>query len=282
MSKKLVTKKQQAILTLIYTFRFINSKQIQAFLGHKDHRRINAWLKDLVEKEYVERDFTPVFGTLTKPAVYSLSIKGRAHIRNTYDNISRKYLERLRDDKNRSKSFRVRCQVLADSFFLLFPERIAALLDAIEEILDEGVTLRYNQPQFFTSAFYEDLDFVLLTGLKPDAYLYRRTKQGINHHCMYILDAYVPRLMLNYLLKRIFSVLDEEYWEEEHVASLQLYFVCPNNQVIIYLRRLLPSFLENYYGKTLIAHFATRNQIYKRRNDKTVPTGWIKISSTDH
>ena len=52
---KLITKKQETILTLIFTFRFINSKQIQEFLQHKDHRRINSWLKDLTEKEYVER-----------------------------------------------------------------------------------------------------------------------------------------------------------------------------------------------------------------------------------
>lgn len=55
MAKKLLTKIQQTILTLLFTFRFINSKQIQQFLQHKDHKRINSWLKDLEEKGYIVR-----------------------------------------------------------------------------------------------------------------------------------------------------------------------------------------------------------------------------------
>jgi hypothetical protein len=47
-----ITKKQKILLTIVFTFRFINSKQIQQLLNHKDHRRINSWLKDLTEKGY--------------------------------------------------------------------------------------------------------------------------------------------------------------------------------------------------------------------------------------
>jgi len=50
--------------------------------------------------------------------------------------------------------------------------------------------------------------------------------------------------------------------------------------VIIYLRRLLKSFLERYYGgKELVFHFATRNQLYKRKKIGKGNTGWIKMSS---
>src|SRR5258708_3478584 len=47
-----ITNKQKEIITLIYRFRFINRKQLQRYLKHKDARRINTWLKDLVEKKY--------------------------------------------------------------------------------------------------------------------------------------------------------------------------------------------------------------------------------------
>lgn len=133
MSKKILTKRQQTILILIYTFRFINSKQIQTFLQHKDHRRINSWLKDLVEKGYIERDFTPVFGTLTKPAVYNLSSKGRVYMRNTYPNVSRKYLGRLRKDKDRTKGYRIKCQVLADTYLILFEEYTTEFPETVEK-----------------------------------------------------------------------------------------------------------------------------------------------------
>src|SRR3989337_671088 len=103
MSKKIMTNKQNTILTLLLTFRFLNSKQIQQFLNHKDHRRINSWLKDLTDKEYIERDFRPVYGNLTKPAVFNLSPIGRKYMRETYWIVSRKYLGKLREDKDRSK-----------------------------------------------------------------------------------------------------------------------------------------------------------------------------------
>src|SRR5258708_26470394 len=102
MSKKIITNKQNTIITLLLTFRFLNSKQIQQFLNHKDHRRINGWLKDLNEKEYIERDFTPIYGILTKPAIYFLSPKGRKHVRDSRWDVSSKYLGRLREDIKRS------------------------------------------------------------------------------------------------------------------------------------------------------------------------------------
>lgn len=282
MSKKIVTNKQKTIQTLIYTFRFINSKQIQKFLEHKDHRRINKWLKDLTEKEYLEKDFKPVFGTLTKPAVYNLASRGRTFIRKTYPQAFPKYLERLRDDKDRSKAYRIKCQIIADFYLIIFESYIPEFVKELEEILTHGVKLKFNQFHFFTPAFYQDLEFVLLPKLKPDAYVYKRTEEGATHTCIYVLDAYIPRMMLRYSILNIFTVLNDEYWEDETIDTLQFYFVCPNNVIIVYLRRLLPSFLEKYYGgKEIIFHFATRNQLYKRLKTKSGKTGWTDISSKD-
>ena len=42
------TPKEQEIIKLHYQFRFLNSKQIQKFLNHKNNKTINAWLPDLV------------------------------------------------------------------------------------------------------------------------------------------------------------------------------------------------------------------------------------------
>ncbi len=131
-------------------------------------------------------------------------------------------------------------------------------------------------------AYYHELEFVLLPKLKPDAYVYKRISKGIVHTCIYTLDAYFPRMMLRYMLTNIFTTLEEEYWEDESIASLQFYFVCPNHMIIVYLRRLLTSFFERYSGQEIIFHFATRNQLYKRQQDKTKPTGWIDVSSNDY
>ena len=67
-----ITKKQQAILKLLYRFRFLNRIQIQALLGHKDPKTVNLWLRDLRAKGYLEWIYSTHFAEKTKPAVYYL------------------------------------------------------------------------------------------------------------------------------------------------------------------------------------------------------------------
>ncbi|MBI2012253.1 replication-relaxation family protein [Candidatus Daviesbacteria bacterium] len=286
MSKKIITKKQQTILILIYIFRFLNSKQIQQFLNHKDHRRINGWLKDLREKEYVERDFKAIYGILTKPAIYFLTAKGRKHLKDSYTYFLPKYLKKISRDNKASKGFRIKCQIIGDWCLMLFPpekNKSIPLVDTLANLLttgDEEKKIPLNTWQFFTSATYPS--FILLEKIKPDAYVRRKTTAGITHSLLFVLDAYVPRVMLQNFIKRIFSILDEEYWETDDMDTLHIYVLCPNNMVIIYLRRLLKSFLERYYGgKELIFHFATRNQLYKQLQNPAEKIKWRSISSQD-
>src|SRR5581483_3667488 len=118
-----------------------NSQQIQKFLRHKDHRRINTWLKDLTQKEYLIRDYNPVFGQLTKPAVYSLSINGRTVLKKLYPFISKKHLQRMADDRTRSKGFRIHCQILADIYLILFPEKVNDMIYMINNSLTQGIKI---------------------------------------------------------------------------------------------------------------------------------------------
>lgn len=280
MSKKIITKKQNTILTLILTFRFMNSKQVQKFLQHKDHRRSNEWLKDLVKKGYIDMDFKPVFGTLTKPAIYNLTALGRSYIRNTYPQTSKKYLSRLRDDSERSKAYKIKCQILADCFLISFENEVSEFVEFIQSYLNGKATLKKDYLHFFTPVFYESLEFTLISKLKSDAYMYYRTAKGITHSFMYVLDSYIPQMKLRYTLIGIFTLLHEEYWENEDIESLHIYFICPNNAIIIYLRRLLAGLIEKYYGSAeLVFHFATRNQLYNRQIYHKKETGWISISS---
>lgn len=290
MAKKMLTKKQQLILLLLYCFRFLNSKQIQEFLGHKDHRRINTWLKDLSVREYIVRDFKPIYGTLTKPAVYNLTTLGRGYIRNSYPYSFPKYLKRIARDNKVSKSFRIRCQIVGDWYLMLFPNAGTKTDIAIVDYLETELTtdrgnkeekIPMNTLQFFTPAYFPS--FILLEKIKPDAYLRKKTSKGIVHGLLFAQDAYIPRMILRYLLQRIFTTLDEENWENESTHSLQFYILCPNNMIIVYLRRLLPSFLEKYYGgKSLHFYFGTRNQLYKKKNGDTENIKWITFSSTDY
>jgi len=301
MAKKVITKKEHIIIVLLYTFRFINSKQIQQFLDHRDHRRINSWLKDLVEKEYIERNFIPIYGTLTKPAVFNLSVKGRRYMRHVYSYYFPAYLKRIARDSKVSKSFRIRCQIITDWYLTLFPplqdSKSAStspqkgkttgipIIDSLVHELtsDTGDTeekIPMNRLQFFTPAYFPS--FILLGKIKPDAYLRKKTVKGITHGLLFVLDAYIPRLLLRYKMKHIFDTLDEEQWENDTIQALHVYMLCPNHAIIIYLKRLLQSLLENYYGDhDLIFFLATRNEFYNRKQGKTDRMKWKTISSTD-
>ena len=286
MAKKIITNKQHTILLLLYIFRFLNSKQIQEFLMHTDHRRINAWLKDLEEKEYIVREFKPLYGQLTKPAVCYLTAKGRMHIKQNYTYYFPVYLKRISRDKKASKAFKIRCQIIADWYLLRFPPQknnidiVQTLITHITTDTDEEEKIPLNKVQFFTPANFPT--FTLLGKIKPDAYLRKKTTKGVTHGLLFVLDSYISRLVLRYTLKRIFDTLDEEYWEDESIAALHMYVLCPNNQVIIYLKRALPTQLEQYTAdKQLNFYLATRNQLYKQKNGEAETIKWITLSSTD-
>ncbi len=57
---------------------------MQEFMSHIAHRRVNSWLKDLEEKKCIVREYTPINGHVTKPAVCYLTTKGRKHIKDSF------------------------------------------------------------------------------------------------------------------------------------------------------------------------------------------------------
>lgn len=290
--KRIITKKQKVILLLLYIFRFLNSRQIQEFLRHKDHRRINSWLKNLEEKGYIVREFKPIFGTLTKPAVCYLTATGRRYIRNLHHYYFPKYLKKISRDNKSTKSFHIRSQIIADWYLTFYhksevdKEGITKtgieIVDYIEELLINNIAEKKDKipkiAQFFTSCYYPS--FVLLKEIKPDGYIRRKIPQGIVHGLLFVLDAYIPRFILRYKVQGIFEKLNEENWEDDSIHCLDIYFICPNNVIITYFRRLVPSFLQSYYGsKAVNFYFATRNQLYRKKDGKDEKIKWVFFSS---
>jgi len=235
---------------------------------------------------------------LTKPTVCYLTTLGRKHIRESYTYHLTFYLKRISRDTKASKAFQIRCQIIADWYLTLLPPApvkqegkkentgITIINDILyqlktADINEEKKRMTLNELEFFTPAYF--CPFKLLEGIKPDAYVRKRTAKGVKHGFLFVLDAYIPRFLLRYSIKHIFEVLDEEYWEDdESIQSLSIQFLCPNNAIIVYAKRMLPTLMESYYGnKTLNFCFATRNQLYKQKNGQTEKIKWHIISSDD-
>ncbi len=95
-----ITPKQFQILLLLYRFRFLDRTHIQRLLNHKDRKRINAWLKDLTNKNIISRKYSQKLKENTKPAIYCLATKSRKLLLNHPD-INEKILKRVYRDKTR-------------------------------------------------------------------------------------------------------------------------------------------------------------------------------------
>ena len=78
MTLPLLTNKQKAIINYLFTFRFLTTNHFQKLCNHKDKRRIQAWLNDLVEKKYIGvLDTRNSYKDKSQPFTYHLSAKAR-------------------------------------------------------------------------------------------------------------------------------------------------------------------------------------------------------------
>ena len=108
-----ITHKQQEIIELLYSYRFLNRVQIQTLLHHKSHKTVTQWLHDLREKQYIEWIYSTDFEKKSKPAIYYLAINGVRYLRSTgnypLNEIHKRYYE-----SGRSEGFISRSIVLGD------------------------------------------------------------------------------------------------------------------------------------------------------------------------
>jgi hypothetical protein len=97
-----ITKQQKQTLSHLYKFRYIIVKQFQQLLNHKNHYRIQEWLKDLLTKKYIERIKNSK--DVTKPIVYCLAQRAR-HILKENQEANKNFLLSLYKEKDNGKDF---------------------------------------------------------------------------------------------------------------------------------------------------------------------------------
>lgn len=252
-----LTKKQQVILKLLYRFRFLNRIQIQAFLGHKDPKTINLWLRDLRAKGYVEWIYSTHFAEKTKPAIYYLGINGvrylRTLTRKSKDDdgktvISPSYppeeLRKRYKEPTRSQTYIDRCILVAECCIALEKE------DAENEA--KGKKLRYyyqtEAAYLLGRSYYHfvlDIDDELIhphlifcqDKLNKDG----KEEQTVESYILESFDPTLPRYRMKKRLGDYIKFLDEEgdTWREQtNTDKLPIIlFVCPRTSDLIYAKR---------------------------------------------
>lgn len=243
-----ITPKQQEIPKLLYKFRFLNRLQIQKHLGHKDKRRINSWLKDLSEKEYLEKvakDNT--FEQRTKLTIYRIGINGIRFL-GIQNDCSSEIIKKLYKDKNRSDNFINKCILLSDVYLTL---KINVSFEIITS--DDLIS-----PEFH---------FHFLKDFSPDL-VYKETKKTKSkskhiYNLLTVFETTLPRYSIRKSVRNYFDFYQSSEWEENTGKTFPIVlFICPTKTDLIYVKRYSKKLLEeNQSPEDLRIRFSTVDEV---------------------
>ncbi len=256
-----ITQKQKEILQYLYQYRFLNRIQIQSFLNHQYHQRINDWLKDLREKEYVNRIYSTKFGENTKPAIYSLRLEGIRFLK-TQTNCPSEILKKLYRDKDRSENFINQCLLIAD---------------IVLNLRNYGVQSKGKETELsYAAATAVNLansanNFNFLAELNTDLLLKKETKKKtdnkttISYFLFTIISPTLPRYSIRKRLKDFLGFYSEGEWaDHEDKPFPAIMIVCPTLATLIYAKRRTRGLLkEEDNPEDLSIQFTTVDQIKK-------------------
>lgn len=207
-----ITPKQLEILKLIYSFRFLNRIHLQKFLNHKDHRRINTWLKDLTEKEIINRIFSADFNKRQIPAIYYLATKSKKILQKEND-INPDLLKRIYNEKLRSDKFINHSLFIADLYF-----HFSNALDQEKQSL-----------KFLTPTDLRSIPF--LPSPLPDAYLSIKFKKENKRYFLDLLDN-KPMFAIRNRVKQYVNYYDDQDWQENtNYPFPKILLICPSIRV---------------------------------------------------
>lgn len=273
----IITKKQEEIVGLIYRFRFINRKQLQRYLLHKDARRINEWLRDLVKKNYLGRIWTNKILENTKPAIYYLNNNGIIWVRynggeeyGREESLDIKYLKKFYEDKHASETF-INHSVSIFEFYLQlkeyernankdFVEKRKKLKNYDKELdkkLDyhvETKTEMWIQKQLHLSP---KEDFNEIKQYIPDLYFEKLKypggggKMDSSTFFLELFDPKVPRYAIKYRIKQYIKLKEEGDWKYTYTGMDGRFpiiiLIFPNQQKLNFLSGYIKEQLERSY-----------------------------------
>ncbi|HEY4963780.1 MAG TPA: replication-relaxation family protein [Candidatus Saccharimonadales bacterium] len=274
-----ITTKQQEILELLYRYRYLDRIQIQSLMGHKDKRRVIAWLKDLRDKDYVEWIYSTDFIEKSKPAIYYLGINGVRYLKTVqWDDdgtLSPSYpLEEVRKrykDKERSRTFIHHSLLIADRCIGL--EAVNARSSSDGNTSDstdtkQGSVTKYK---YLTEADYlnPDSNYHFLAEhekLRPSLCIIKQKGSVITSYLLEIFDATLPSYRLRFRLKAYVDYLSSYEWEGEEPQPLILLVFSNLNDLIYAKRRVKKLLLDEYYEVEEIPehvhiHFTTTEKL---------------------
>lgn len=218
-----ITPKQKDIINLVFKFRFINRHQIQRLFNHKDARRINTWLRDLVSKQYLGRIYSTKLLENTKPAIYFLGNSGIIYIRYNKgeqyraenEQLDFKHMKKFYEDKHASQIFINHCIAISEFYTQLKEVERDSKKDTLEYNVETKtemwITKQLHQ--------YPDEDFNQIKQSIPDLFIEKvKNPEGKNLHIqtffLELFDPHVPRYAILHKIKQFIKLREDGPWKQ--------------------------------------------------------------------
>lgn len=198
--------KHTEILSLLYRFRFLTRKQIQAMLNHKYPSRIFSWLDELKDDDYLNYTYTKNFDNL--PAIYSLGKNGVKHLRKI--GIISGKADRVRKEQKCSNNFRELCLIIGDIYLSL-------------------LKLPEAKIHFYTKTDLSGMEHLISP--HPDAYFAIDSKSGIKRYFLEIFSENLRSNILRHRVKAYLTYYESDDWQDNTDKPFpEIILVCPNTK----------------------------------------------------
>lgn len=219
-----LTPKQQAILKLLYKYRFLNRIQIQTLLKHKDKRRIISWLKDLRDKQYVDWHYNANdFIAKSQPGIYYLSLNGIRYLRSLNTYLNEKLRKRYREP-GRTQIFINRCLLIVDCCITLQAKS------------NNGLKYTCVLPSDYIDP---NSEYNFLSELKPSLCFIKEDNDQTTIYLLEVFDPLMPRYAVRKRIKDYVEYLASGDWQDEagHDDPPVILIACPTVADLIYCKR---------------------------------------------
>jgi hypothetical protein len=206
-----LTPKQKEIINLLLKFRFLNRIQIQNLIHHQYHNRINLWLKELTEKDYLRRFYETKFAATA--AVYALGNASRAYLKQD-QTIHPALINRVWREHQVSLPFRQRSLDIADIYL------------SLNNLTKTSKT---------KLSFYTATDLYGMAGMilpVPDAYFDIKERNG-DHKRYFLdkLDSDDPN-RLRFRAREYFKYFHQGFWQHKtRTAFPEILLIFNNNRL---------------------------------------------------
>ncbi len=255
---KTITPKQELILQYLYQYKFLNRIQIQALLNHKYHKRINDWLKDLTQKEYINRIYSNKFGENTKPAIYYLALNG-IRLLKTYEGYPLEILRTFYRLKDRSNDFIEKSMLLAE--IVLNLKARAKQSQTEETVYNYLIATAVNLAD-------PDYRFNFLTEWKVDLVVKvqkkkKTSKRTISNFFLFaVIAPTLPKYSIRKRIKNFIELYNGYEWDNVEKTFPTIMIICPNLSTLIYAKRMTRALWKDEdEPKDLHIQFATIEKV---------------------